>query len=181
MIAELALAYGGRVTHITQNVDDLVERAGYGGSVRVHGTLSAFRSSTNPSDVIDIGYSRYWDGPDGSAPSRGFRFTDAEGCVYRPDVVLFGEQTKLYHRMFLVMGALHPDDILVVIGTSGSVVPVNRWTANADCRKVLNNLHASTRIDESRFDEVLTAPASEAADAIRSAVIAHLGSAEVSK
>ncbi|MNW02418.1 hypothetical protein D3C71_1981960 [compost metagenome] len=77
--------------------------------------------------------------------------------------------------MFLVLGALHPDDILVVIGTSGKVVPVNRWTANADCRKVLNNLEASNNINEDRFDENLRMPAAEAADAVAEIVIRHLG------
>ncbi|MBY3157299.1 NAD-dependent protein deacylase [Rhizobium laguerreae] len=175
MIAELASKYEDRLTHITQNVDDLVERAGYAGSVHVHGNLRSMVSLADPGNREDIGYTRYWSGDACDAPARGFRFSDATGSLYRPDVVLFGEQTELYHRMYLVMGALHPDDLLVVIGTSGKIVPVNRWTANADCRKVLNNLDPSNNIDESRFDENLRIPAAEAADRIRDMVIAHLG------
>lgn len=175
MIAALAHRYGDRLTHITQNVDDLVERAGYDGSVHVHGNLTSMRSLTDAEAKEDIGYRRYWSGEAHESPARGFRFTDEGGGLYRPDVVLFGEQTRLYHRMFLVLGALHPDDILVVIGTSGKVVPVNRWTANADCRKVLNNLEASNNINEDRFDENLRMPAAEAADAVAEIVIRHLG------
>ncbi|MCV9964165.1 NAD-dependent protein deacylase [Pararhizobium sp. BT-229] len=175
MIARLAERYGDRLTHITQNVDDLVERAGYAGSVHVHGNLTSMRSLSDPEVREDIGYRRYWGGEAHEAPARGFRFTDGDGGLYRPDVVLFGEQTRLYHRMFLVMGALHPDDLLVVIGTSGKIVPVNRWTENADCRKVLNNLEASNNINEDRFDENLRMPAAEAADAVAEIVTRHLG------
>ena len=175
MIASLAARYGERLTHITQNVDDLVERAGYADSVHVHGNLTSMRSLGDQERREDIGYSRYWSGEAREAPPRGFKFTDDGGHLYRPDVVLFGEQTKLYHRMFLVMGALHPDDLLVVIGTSGKVVPVNRWTANADCRKVLNNLEASNNVDESRFERSLRMSAAEAAHEIEEVVIGHLG------
>jgi NAD-dependent deacetylase len=175
MITMLAHRYGDRLTHITQNVDDLVERAGYNGSIHVHGNLTSMRSLADAETKEDIGYRRYWSGDDIQAPARGFRFTDELGGLFRPDVVLFGEQTRLYHRMFLIMGALHPDDLLVVIGTSGKVVPVNRWTANADCRKVLNNLESSNNINEDRFDENLRMPAAEAADAVAEIVVRHLG------
>jgi NAD-dependent deacetylase len=175
MIAELAAMYGDRLTHITQNVDDLVHRAGFDGSIHVHGNLTVMRSLVDPENRVDIGYARYWSGSAREAPAGGFRFPDQAGSLFRPDVVLFGEQTKLYHKMFLVMGALHPDDLLVVIGTSGKIVPVNRWTANADCRKLLNNLQTENNIDESRFDETLMMPAAEAAGRIREIVTEHLG------
>ena len=175
MISRLAKRYGDRFTHITQNVDDLVERAGFADSVRVHGNLTFLRSLGDPNLKVNIGYTRYWDGDAAHAPPQGFQFDDGSGNLYRPDIVLYGEQTKLYHRMFLVMGALHPDDLLVVMGTSGAVVPVNRWTANADCRKVLNNLHASNWVDESRFDTVIRERAAEAADEIERVVVSHLG------
>lgn len=175
VLAELGAIYGDRMTHITQNVDDLAERAGYHGSIRIHGTLTSMRSPTDPETRRDIGYARYWDGDAAMAPEGGFRFTDNTGHLFRPDVVLFGEQSKLYHRMFLVMGALHPDDLLVVIGTSGTILPVNRWTSNADCRKVLVNLHRSQAIDENRFDTVLRAGAAATADEIMALVTRHLG------
>ncbi|MCS4088415.1 Sir2 family NAD-dependent protein deacetylase [Rhizobium sp. BK176] len=175
MISELAAKYGDRLTHITQNVDDLIERAGFGGSIHVHGNLTSMRSLADPDKRVDIGYTRYWSGNASEAPAGGFQFRDETGSLYRPDVVLFGEQTRLYHKMFLVMGALHPDDLLVVIGTSGKIVPVNRWTANADCRKVLNNLQPENKIDESRFDEAMMMPAADAAGRIREIVTGHLG------
>lgn len=174
MIAALAGRYGDRLTHITQNVDDLTERAGYGGSIHVHGNLTSMRSVSDPDIKEDIGYSRYWDGDDSTAPARGFRFKDHEGSLFRPDVVLFGEQSKLYHRMFLVLGALHPADLLIVIGTSGTILPINRWTGNADCRKVLVNLHFSQAIDENRFDTVMRAGAAAAATDIERLVATHL-------
>lgn len=175
MIASLAETYGDRLTHITQNVDDLVERAGYRGSIHVHGTLTSMRSQSDPLDRVDIGYARYWNGEPHEAPDRGFRFFDRVGEFYRPDVVLFGEQSPLYHRMFLVMGALHPDDLLVVVGTSGTIVPVNRWTANADCLKVLVNLHRSEAIDEGLFDVVTRCSAVEAVPEIQRVVSDRLG------
>lgn len=174
-ISELAARYGDRLTHITQNVDDLCERAGYDGSIHVHGNLTYMRSLADENMRVDISYSRYWDGDEEYAPERGFRFADPNGSLFRPDVVLFGEQTRLYHRMFLVMGALHPDDLMIVIGTSGTMVPVNRWTSNADCRKVLVNLHRSEAIDESRFDTVLRERSSEVAGEVVDIVRRHLG------
>lgn len=175
MISRLAAAYGDSLFHITQNVDDLVERAGYEGSLRVHGNLTSMRSTSDPVARYDIGYKRYWSGEPNEAPERGFQFRDDAGALYRPDVVLFGEQTPHYHKMFLVMGALHPDDLLVVIGTSGSVVPVNRWTANADCKKVLNNLERSDAIIEERFDIIIREPVTYAAAQVEEIVRAHLG------
>ena len=180
LIADLAAAYGERLIHITQNIDDLVERAGYDGSMHVHGRLTRMRSIGNSKIEVDIGHSRYWSGPAEDAPPGGYRFRcPKSGSLFRPAVVLFthllhDEPAPLYPRMYRIMGSLHPDDILVVIGTEGAVLPVSRWARNADCRKVLNNLHDAQDIDAGNFDVYLKERAETAADKIRDIVDAHM-------
>lgn len=158
MIAQLASSYGDRFVHLTQNIDDLVERAGYQGSLHVHGRLSIMRSIGNSKVEVDIGHTRYWSGEPQDAPERGYRFRcPKSGSLFRPGVVLFNhllydEPAPLYPLMHRIMGGLHPSDLLVVIGTEGAVLPVNRWARNADCRKVLNNLYDAADIYAENFD-----------------------------
>lgn len=74
-----------------------------------------------------------------------------------------------------IMGGLHPDDLLAVIGTFGEVLPVRRWALQSSCKKILNNLASSPHIDEGDFDEVILDRASEAAERIKEIATAHLG------
>ncbi|NTF17089.1 hypothetical protein G6L37_01425 [Agrobacterium rubi] len=183
MIAELATAYGDRFVHITQNIDDLVERAGYGGSMHVHGRLEVMRSIGNSKVEVDIGHCRYWSGDPEAAPPGGYRFRcPKSGSLFRPGVVLFrhflhDEPAPLYPLTYRIMGGLHPDDLLIVIGTEGSVLPVNKWARNADCRKVLNNLHDAVDIQNSSFDIYLKERAESAADKIRQIAHDHMAAA----
>jgi len=180
MIADLAETYGDRVIHITQNIDDLVERAGYAGSIHVHGHLTIMRSIGNSKVEVDIGHRRYWSGPHDQAPDRGYRFRcPKSGSLFRPGVVLFNhllydEPAPHYPIMHRIMGGLRPDDLLIVIGTEGAVLPVSRWARNADCRKVLNNLHDATDINTDYFDIYLKESAVTAAEKIRQIADDHM-------
>jgi NAD-dependent deacetylase len=177
MLAELGRTYGERLLHFTQNIDDLVERAGGENVLHVHGRLTLMRSIGNSKVERDIGYTRYWSGPEASAPEGGYQFRcPKSGSRFRPGVVLFGEQSPLYAKLWRVMGGLHPDDLLIVIGTFGEVLPVRRWSIQSSCRKVLNNLAPSPHIDECLFDNVLMQNASDAAGTIMEIARSHLGS-----
>lgn len=176
VLSELGEAFGKRFVHITQNIDDLAERAGGRDVIHVHGHLRLMRSVGNSKIERDIGYARYWSGPDGHAPEGGFQFRcPKSGSRFRPGVVLFGEPAPLYPRMGRIMGGLHPDDLLVVIGTFGEVLPVRRWASQSSCKKILNNLASSPHIDEGDFDEVIFDRAAEAAERIKEIATAHLG------
>lgn len=102
---------------VTQNVDDLHERAGTPGTVHMHGELSR---------ALCAACGHRWDAParmhpDDPCPACGAPAT-------RPDVVWFGEMP--YH-MERIGAALSRATLFVAIGTSGSVYPAAGFVAEA--------------------------------------------------
>ncbi|MRR23916.1 NAD-dependent deacylase [bacterium] len=94
---------------ITQNVDDLHERAGSKRVLHLHGLLTQARSSKNPGHVIDIGYRDILPGEKAS-----------DGSSLRPNIVWFGEAVPAMETAAdIASGA----DIFAVIGTSLNVYP----------------------------------------------------------
>ncbi len=97
------------VSIITQNVDDLHERAGSTKIVHLHGELKKARSSVDESLVYDI---------DGWELKFGQKC--AKGSQLRPHIVWFGEAVPAMDDAIPLVEAA---DILVVIGTSLNVYP----------------------------------------------------------
>jgi len=99
---------------ITQNVDDLHERAGSKHVLHLHGLLTQARSTRaglgeRDNEVFDIGYHDISPGD-----------TCPQGSQLRPHIVWFGEAVPMIERAIeIVEGA----DIFVVIGTSLAVYP----------------------------------------------------------
>jgi NAD-dependent deacetylase len=94
---------------ITQNIDNLHERAGSTSILHLHGELTKVRSSNNDSLVTDIGYTEIQLGDNAS-----------DGAQLRPHIVWFGEAvTMLEKAISIVIKA----DIFVIIGTSLNVYP----------------------------------------------------------
>ena len=113
LIADLEKEY--QVTVITQNVDDLHERAGSSNVIHLHGELKKVCSSKNR---YDPAYIREY--PLTSPIKVG---DDAgDGSQLRPYVVLFGEYV---HGMEEAETIVSKADIFVVIGTSLMVYPAN--------------------------------------------------------
>jgi len=105
-IAELEIAHD--VTVITQNVDDLHERAGSKRVIHLHGELRKVRSVRDKNLILD------WD----SDLHLGDKAED--GAQLRPHIVWFGEAVpKLEEAIHFMPKA----DIVVVIGTSMQVYP----------------------------------------------------------
>jgi len=181
MIARLAADFGPeRVVHLTQNIDDCMERAGHGGTVHLHGFLTRMRSIGNSTVTRDIGYRRYWDGDSALAPEGGFQFRCPKtNSRFRPDVVLFGEAAPEYSKLWKAVGALRRHDLFVVIGTQGKVLPVQRFAEAVPCMSVLNNLHPSDEIDPEAFGKVLMCRAAEAAAEIEEIARGVLGKAPI--
>ncbi len=105
--AHLALAEWERkheVVVITQNVDDLHERAGSSRVLHLHGELTQARSTRDESLVIKIGY-----GP----IVLGDRAPD--GAQLRPHIVWFGETVPM---MEAAEAEMADADVVVVVGTS---------------------------------------------------------------
>lgn len=187
MISRLAAEYGPAVLHMTQNIDDLVERAGFDGSYHLHGFLKRMRSSLDPKITEDIGYTRYWDGDPILAPAKGFQFRGPGKSRFRPDVVLFDEIAPLYTSLLEMVGLFPPrnvaplgrEDIAIVIGTRGTVIDIGRYLSMRACKKVLVNLHFHEEIGEDTFDIVIRDRAALAAGKIEEIVRSHLGHAPV--
>lgn len=93
---------------ITQNVDDLHERAGSNKVVHLHGELLKVRSIVNENFVLD------WKN------DLNLGDFDLEGNQLRPHIVWFGEDVPMIeHAIDIVETA----DILIIIGTSLQVYP----------------------------------------------------------
>jgi len=94
---------------ITQNIDDLHERAGSTKILHLHGELTKARSSVDPSLIYDIGYKDIIPGENCE-----------KGSQLRPHIVWFGEAVPMMDEaMSITMDA----DIFVVIGSSLNVYP----------------------------------------------------------
>lgn len=94
---------------ITQNVDNLHERAGSKNVLHLHGELTKARSTGNETLIYDIGYQSLVPGD-----------TCDEGHQLRPHIVWFGEPVPaMEEAASITTGA----DIFVVIGTSLVVYP----------------------------------------------------------
>ena len=116
-LARLDAEWKGGLLVVTQNVDDLHERAGSRRLLHMHGEhLKAWCT------LCDIRHP--WRGPlagNPPCPSCGAR-------ALRPDVVWFGEMP---YRMGEIYAALREVDLFVSIGTSGAVYPAAGFVQNA--------------------------------------------------
>ncbi len=93
---------------ITQNIDDLHERAGSSNVLHLHGEIFKMRSEKNEHEVYEI------------KSDINLGDTAEDGGQLRPHIVWFEEPVPMITRAMLLMGTA---DILVVIGTSLVVYP----------------------------------------------------------
>ena len=106
-LAELEKYFDVRI--ITQNIDDLHERAGSSRVLHLHGELKKVRSSIHPDKIYDL---------DGWELKPGTRCED--GSLLRPHVVFFGEAVP---NIEPAIELVRQSDLFVVIGTSLAVYP----------------------------------------------------------
>lgn len=106
-LAELEAHFNVQI--LTQNVDDLHERAGSTQILHLHGELRKIRSEQDDSDILDIAYEALTYG----------RKND-KGQIYRPHIVWFGEEVPM---MEAAINIIEKADLLIVIGTSLEVYP----------------------------------------------------------
>ena len=115
-LAIAALEDRYEVTVVTQNVDNLHERAGSTRIIHLHGELTKVRPETGAYDrtfseeeVIDVGYSAVHLGD--CAPN---------GSQLRPHIVFFGESVP---KIEAAISVVERADILLIVGTSLQVYP----------------------------------------------------------
>lgn len=105
-LADLERAYDVQI--ITQNVDDLHERAGSGKILHLHGELNKLRSTVDENEILP------WRG-DQTLADR-----DSRGRPLRPHIVWFGEAVPLIEEAVRLVEAA---DTVIVVGTSLKVYP----------------------------------------------------------
>lgn len=147
-LARLERDHGGDVLIVTQNVDDLHERAGSSQVWHMHGQLTR---------ALCAACGHRWDAPPVMAPA-----DPCPGCTApatRPDIVWFGEYP---YGMEAIWDALRAADLFVSIGTSGNVYPAAAFVqdaARAGAQTLELNLEPSFGAHD--FEEVRTGPATE--------------------
>ena len=107
VVAELERYF--EVEVVTQNVDDLHERAGSTRITHLHGELGKLRSMRNPDLVVEL------EGTEQGLEDRG-----PDGALLRPHIVFFGESVPMFDRACEIAATA---DIMVVVGTSLAVYP----------------------------------------------------------
>ena len=147
-LARLDRAWPGGLLIVTQNVDDLHERAGARRVLHMHGEhLNAWCTHC---DLRSRWREPLIDRP--ACPACGAR-------SLRPDVVWFGEMP---YRMDEIYAALRAVDLFVSIGTSGAVYPAAGFVRDArelGARTLELNLERSE--GSAWFDESRLGPAGE--------------------
>lgn len=93
---------------ITQNVDNLHEKAGSSNILHLHGELTKVRSVTNENYILD------W------TEDLKLGDTDLKGNQLRPHIVWFGEAVPAIERAIPI---IEEADIVIIIGTSLQVYP----------------------------------------------------------
>lgn len=102
------------VTVVTQNVDNLHERAGSTRVIHLHGELTKMCSSRNPNDpryIVELKPEAYETHVDDLA---------GDGSPLRPFIVWFGEAVPMIET---AIDYVSQADILIIIGTSLNVYP----------------------------------------------------------
>ena len=145
-LADLEGRLGDDLLVVTQNIDDLHERAGSTRVLHMHGELLAAlcrgceMRTPWAADLIDFP----------PCPHCGV-------CELRPDVVWFGE---IPYEMDRIQDALAEADLFVSVGTSGAVYPAAGFVQFAGrCGAHTLELNLQPSIGTSMFDEARHGPA----------------------
>lgn len=94
---------------VTQNIDDLHERAGSSDVTHLHGEITKLRSQSDPNLIFPL---------EGWEQSKELRAPD--GALARPHVVFFGEAVPMFDRAARIVSTA---DLFVIAGTSLAVYP----------------------------------------------------------
>lgn len=124
-LVALERAYDVRV--VTQNVDDLHERAGSRHVLHLHGEIMLARSTLDPTHTKRLGAADIHPGD-----------TCPRGGQLRPHVVWFGEMVPAMDEAAAIVARA---DVLLCVGTSLLVYPANSllFAARRDARRIVVN------------------------------------------
>lgn len=111
VLTQLEHDYRGRVIHLTQNIDNLMEKAGAKDIIHLHGTLTDLRCEAC-TQIFNIDYAQQ---------------VGNEKCPHcgntriRHNVVMFGEAAPEYTRLYQ---SIKESTLFIAIGTSGTVIDI---------------------------------------------------------
>jgi len=131
-LAKLQKQYPNQVYNLTQNVDNLLEKAGCDEVIHLHGTLTDLRCEAC-GHVWDIGY---------ASQNEHETCPVCESDLIRHNVVMFGEAAPQYRRIYEAVDA---SSVFVAIGTSGQVI---------DIVSLVQEFHHSILVNPNREEHV---------------------------
>ncbi|WEK43783.1 MAG: NAD-dependent deacylase [Candidatus Sphingomonas colombiensis] len=147
-LARLDREWAGELLVVTQNVDDLHERAGARRMLHMHGELNSALCAACDARAE-------WS----NALAPGTPCATCETPALRPDIVFFGEMP--YH-MDAIERALAACDLFVSIGTSGAVYPAAGFVQTARYHGATTlELNLEPSAGSGWFGETRLGPASE--------------------
>lgn len=145
-LTKLQKSQAHNVTLITQNIDDLHERAGATDVLHMHGALNS---------ALCAACEHRW-----PAPAQMHPKAPCPACGQartRPDVVWFGE---IPYLMDTIATAIGQADLFAAIGTSGTVYPAAGFAAMAAETGALT-VEINLEPSGAQFDQLITGPASQ--------------------
>jgi len=162
-LADFEKKWNGDFLLVTQNVDNLHERAGSNKLIHLHGELLKARcykiSCKNNSRIID------WDGPISNNI-----FCEKCNSTYeiRPHVVWFGEQPLDLEKIY---SSLKACEIFISIGTSGTVFPAADFInqVNTNCKTIEINI-SETKISKYFKENYFGTAASKVPEILKSLI-----------
>lgn len=160
VIGDLQSTYGvEKVIVITQNVDDLLERGGCAKVLHVHGRINFVHCHKCGLEFSVKG------------EFKGGKCEKCGGGVFKPSIVFFGEQAPNYSPMYDSITSLTDKDMIAVIGTEGSVVPIGSIIGSkaegVNGLRLLCNLDKSPYINDKNFDIVMYQAAASVAEIVK--------------
>ncbi|MET6992016.1 SIR2 family NAD-dependent protein deacylase [Sediminicola arcticus] len=139
-IALVALEKFYDVSIITQNVDDLHERAGSSMVLHLHGELLKVRSSIDPDVIID------WKN------DLNLGDTCNKGSQLRPHIVWFGEEVPMLDKAIEIT---QNADIIIIIGTSMQVYPAASLVQFTPTQSPIYFIDPKPNISPSAFENLI--------------------------
>jgi NAD-dependent deacetylase len=141
---------------VTQNIDNLFEKAGCVDVLHVHGELTKMKC-LSCSNKWDIGYAQI---------DIGDVCPECGSVNIKPAVIFFNEPAPNYQEMFDIFSNAIENDIKIVIGTSGSVISMRFIVDDRKCFSMICNKDRDGWIEYSMFNLCFFEPATVAIDKI---------------